>query len=97
MGLISAPFTVSITPRRSTVDFGEERFTDLPTINAVVQAAGTKTGKVFVPRGSDLAQSDVFDWQGREWRIVSWPVGNVDQAFTGDNLGWVRFDIGAAT
>lgn len=111
MAVINPAFTVTITLRRPTTeDFGEESFTTLPPVQAVlslsppihagpglaVTSRFTVSGTVFVPRGSDVASNDTFVYKGHTFRVTGWPRGDQQQAFTGDDFGWVSYLIEAA-
>lgn len=94
MGLINPAYAQSISPQRPVETFGEEVFTDLDAIQAVVL---THRGLLFVPRGSDLKAHDRFLWQERMFRVLDYPAGDMDHPFTGDDFGWVSYTIEAAT
>lgn len=94
MPVLNPAFAETISPQRPVEDFGDESFTDLPAVPAVITSGNTK---MFVPRGSDLQANDRFDYQGRSFRVMGWPLGDRDHAFTGDNFGWVGFAIKADT
>lgn len=104
--LINPVSTTTIQPRRPTETFGEETFTALEPIDAVVslnkpvsgqQGRFTQSGTLFVPRGSDLKSADAFTYQGHEFRVVGWPRADQDHPITGDNLGWMQFVIEGAS
>lgn len=106
MALINPAATVSITPQRPTEVFGEETFTDLEPIDAVVSLNApthgvngrfTQDGTLFVPRGSDVKAADKFTYQGHEFRVVGWPRADQDHPVTGDDFGWVQYVIEGAS
>lgn len=99
----------TITPQRSTTEFGESSWADMdPIPNAVVVMAtpsstqsgaadGGKvymqTGSVFVPRGSDLRDGDRFTYQDKTFGVVGDAQWDTDHPFSGRNLGVVEYAI----
>lgn len=109
MAVINPAFTQTIHPRRPVESFGDETFTDIAPLQAVIslQAPTHKTGTgsqsrfliygtLFVPRGSDLQSNDVFSYKGFTFRVTGWPRGDQDHPFTGDDFGWVSYMVEAA-
>lgn len=95
--LINPVSTTTIHLQRPTADFGEETFTPLPpapgalpAIEAVVSLAKMR---LFVPRGSNIMAADKFVYQGRELRVAGWRIGDQDHPLTGDDFGWMYFEI----
>jgi hypothetical protein len=111
VAVINPAFTVAITPRRPTEDFGEETFADQPAIRAVISLSppahrsiggggGESSrffvyGQAFVPRGSDLRSNDTFRYRGHDFRVVGWATKDQQHPFTGEDFGWVSYLIEA--
>ena len=111
MSVINPAFTVAITLQRPTENFGEETFTDVTSVQAVVSLsppAHKSTGggsdpsrffvygTVFVPRGSDVQSNDRFRYKGHDFRVLGWAQHDQDHPFTGEDFGWVSYLIEAA-
>lgn len=84
------PQGAPISPERPNPDFGENNYSALAVItNAVVVPPA-----LFVPRGSDLKEGDKFTFQDTTWFVRGPRKWDMDQPFTGDDLGFVEFEIG---
>ena len=110
MAVINPAFTVAITPQRPTENFGEETFTDITPVQAVVSLSppaprsatgGSEEsrffvyGTMFVPRGSDLQSNDRFRYKGHDFRVMGWAQHDQSHPFTGEDFGWVSYLIEA--
>lgn len=101
MALLNPASTTPIQLQRPTANFGEETFTPLPPdpdALPVIQAViSLEREKLFVPRGSNIKAADKFVYQGREFRVEGWAIGDQDHPLSGDDFGWMYFAIKAAT
>lgn len=50
-------------------------------------------GSVFVPRGCDLKDGDRLPYQGKTFGVVGDALWDMNQPFTGDDLGYVEYTI----
>ena len=111
MAVINPAFTVAITLRRPTENFGEDTFTEAASVNAVVslsppahKSSGGGGGEpsrffvygtMFVPRGSDVVSNDMFRYKGHDFRVLGWAQHDQNHPLTGEDFGWVSYLIEA--
>lgn len=83
------PTGATIAPKRADTDFGENQWSNLEAIaNAVVVPP-----QLFVPRGSDLKDGDQFSYQDTTYWVRGQRKWDMDHPLTGDDLGYVEFEI----
>lgn len=101
-------YGVTITPERPTSDgLGNLTFTPLDAIQGAVfdlaapiggsrlhpDSVYRQSGKLFVPRGSDIHNGDRVPYQDRNWVVIGEPMWDMDHPLTGEDFGYVEVPI----
>lgn len=66
---------------------------DAPSTEAGTGPRYTQTGKVFVPRGSDVAAGDRFDYGGYLYTLTAVVRADTRHPISGRDLGWMVYTI----
>lgn len=83
------PTGPTISPKRAAKDFGERDWAATGDIQNVIVAAP----QLFTPRGADLKVGDKFTYLDTTYFVTGGPKWAVDNAFSGEDLGYVEYEI----
>jgi hypothetical protein len=105
---LTVPFTIFVTPKRRSTDFGEVDWAPLPSgpievcyllsdpepIMSENSWRYTQDGKLYARRGVDLKDGDMVQIPGQgDFGIIGNAQLDFNHPMTGYDYGWVRFTI----
>lgn len=91
MALINPAFAPTATFQRPAEDADGNKTPTALGANPVVVSLAREM--VFIPRGLDRKAGDQFSFDGGQYTLAGRPRGNQPHPFTGDDFGWVAFDL----
>ena len=91
MSLISADFAPVATFQRPSVDADGNKIPAVLGDNPVV--VSDRSREAFMPRGLDRRAGDQFEVNGSKYTLAGRARGDMLHPFTGDDLGWMSFDV----
>lgn len=102
--MLGPVYGVTITPQRPTSDgLGNLSWANLTAIPDAVFALDapssngdslySQSGSLFVPRGSDIANGDRINYQGRAYVAVGEPMWDMNHPLTDEDFGYLEVKI----
>lgn len=91
MPVLNPAFAPVVSFRRYGLDAdGNKAQTIVADVPVVVSE---RTRQAFVPRGVPLLAGDQFEFNGGKYTLAGRARGDMAHPFTGDDLGWMSFDV----
>lgn len=91
MGLISADFAPVASFQRPRTD--ADGNPDPIALGANPVVVSERSRQAFIPRGLDRKAGDQFVYNGGQYTLAGRPRGDQVHPMTGDDLGWVAWDV----
>lgn len=91
MGIINADFAPTATFTRPNTDADGNKAETTLGVNPVV--VSDRSREAFIPRGLDRKAGDQFEVNGGKYTLAGRARGDMAHPFTGDDFGWVAFDV----